>query len=35
MAEFASLPSMDESVDERSLRARIADALAQAPGIHR
>jgi hypothetical protein len=34
MAEFASLHSMDESVDERSLRARIADALAQAPGIH-
>lgn len=35
MDEFASLPSTDGAVDEQSLRARIAEELAQAPRIHR
>jgi hypothetical protein len=30
MAEFSALPSIDESSEERALRARIADALARA-----
>jgi len=34
MSEFVSLPSAGETVEERRLRARIADALRLARGVH-